>query len=66
MREQPERLELGELRAHGRGAGVDPDRSTSVFEPTGWPGRDVLLDDAPQDLLLAERQLNVNGHLQAF
>ena len=69
MRQQPERLELGELGAHRRRRRVEADRSTSVFEPTGCAGGDVLLDHAPEDLLLPRRELRrvcLNGHLQGI
>ena len=37
-----------------------PARSTSVFEPTGCAGRDVLLDDPAQDLALPLGQLRAH------
>ena len=47
-------LELGELGAHRRRTRPRRARAcTSVFDPTGWPRRDVRLDDEPQQQLLS-------------
>ena len=59
VREQAERLELGELRADRRRTGGDdrPSRRASSSRPAAR--RDELLDDAAQDLLLTLRQLHL-------
>ena len=58
MREQPERLELGELAAHGRRRDAEPGALDERLRADRLAGRDVLLDDAPQDLALARCQLH--------
>ena len=58
MREQAERLELGELGADGRRRGGDARLLDERLRADGLAGRDEFLDDAPQDLLLARRELD--------
>ena len=57
MREQPERLELGELAAHGRRRHVHARPLDERFRPDGLAGRDVLFDHPPQDLAPAGGEL---------
>ena len=53
MREQPERLELGQLAADRRGGDMQARPLDERLRADGLAGRHVLLDDAPQDLPLA-------------
>src|SRR4029079_9164079 len=56
--EQTERLELGELATYGGRGHVEARPLDERLRPDRLPGRDVLLDDASQDLALARRQLH--------
>ena len=58
MRQQPERLELGELAAHRRRRDAKPGALDEHARADRLAGRDVLLDDAPQDLALTWRELH--------
>ena len=57
MREQAERLELGELAPHRRRRHVHARPRDERFRPDGLAGRDVLLDHPPQDLAPAGGEL---------
>ena len=57
MGEQAERLELGELAAHGRRPDGDAGPLDERLRADGLAGRDVLLDDAAQDVLLRAGEL---------
>jgi hypothetical protein len=52
MGEQAEALELGELVADGRRRDAQPGPLDEILRPNRLAGRDVLLDDADQDLPL--------------
>src|SRR2546423_15512673 len=66
MREEAERLELRELGAHGRRRGREADLVGERLRPDRLPARDVLLDEAAENLLLAEGELHADGHLQGI
>ena len=66
MRQQPERLELRELGPHGGGRGYQADLVDECLRPDRLPGRDVLLDETAENLLLAEGELHADGHLQGI
>ena len=57
MREQAERLELGELAPHRRRRHVHARSLDERLRPDGLAGRDVLLDHPPQDLAPAGGEL---------
>ena len=57
MRQQPERLELGQLAPHGRRRHVHARSLDERFRPDGLAGRDVLFDHPPQDLAPAGGEL---------
>ena len=67
VREQPERLELGELAANGRRRDTETGALDEPLRADRLARGDVLLDDAPQDLRLRVAQLRriCRGHLQA-
>ncbi len=66
VHEQADRLELRQLGAHRGRRRVDLRALDERLRPDRLAGRDVLLDDAPQDLLLTLRELNHRRHLQAI
>ena len=61
MREQAERLELGELAADGRRRDAEAGALDERLRADRLAGGDVLLDDPPKDVALALADL---GHLQ--
>ena len=61
MREQPEPLELGQLRPHGRGRDRHPGPLDERLRPDRDARRDVLLDDPREDLLLPVGQLHARA-----
>ena len=64
MRQQAERLELGELGAHGRRRRGEPAALDERLRADGLATGNVRLDDAAQDFLLARTQLQLHAHLQ--
>ena len=66
MREQPERLELGELAPHGRRRHGETGALDERLRADRLAGRHVLLDDAPEDVALALDQLDPGSHLQVI
>ena len=59
MREKADRLQLVELAPHGRGGHVEPARTLDEhLRADRLAGRNILLDDASQDLELAVAQLH--------
>jgi len=65
MREQAERLELGELGADRRRRRGEPGGLDERLRAHGLARRDVFLDDAPQDLLLTRGEQSSTGRLGA-
>ncbi len=63
MRQEPQRLELGQLVPDGRGGEGQPRARDERLRADGLAGRDVLGDDAAENLALPFGQL---GHLQGF
>ena len=66
MREQPQRFQLGELGAHGGRPGDETDPVGEGLGPDRLAGRDVLLHEATENLLLTGGEVHAEGHLQGF
>ena len=64
MREQPEVLELGQLRADGRRRDAQVGSLDERLRADGLPRAHELSDDAPEDLPLPFAQLHRFLHLQ--
>ena len=65
VRQQPERLELGELAAHGRGRDAEAGALDEHARSDRLARRDVLLDDPPQDLALPRGELHLGPMVAA-
>src|SRR5262245_30768963 len=56
--QKPERLELRELAPYGRGRHLHPTALDERTRADGLPGRNVLLDDAAQNLAFTSGKLH--------
>ena len=61
MRQEAERLELGELRAHGRRGCTQARAFDERLRPHGLARGDELLDDEAEDLLLTRGEQRSTG-----
>src|SRR5581483_7360914 len=64
VRQQPERLELRQLRAHRRRRDGDAGALDERLRADRLAAGDVLLDNVAEDLLLTWRELDGERHLQ--